>query len=517
MQRISGIRRRILRAFRITTALSVCATHVCAPVHAQSTAISRPPSSTMSGLARSVVESNPEIVAQRQQTRIVKARLAAAEAGYLPTVEANALVQKREIDVKNGGTGGARFVAGQASVEARVRVFDGNRTYNAVQVAKAELASAEAVLEATTSQVLLELLTSAADVQLNRKIKLYTQMQSDAIGEQLRSTERRREFGESTLTDASLAKARLATSQAGILTATEDLNVNGYKFRAISGQSATIVPPLPALAALPNSLTMAQSIAIAENPKLRAARLNADAGKTGVYFATGALLPQLDAVGGYEYLTGGVANLFSGKLPDDRSALYGGIELRVPVFQPRDYAELARARAVRDQRLSQTDMAAASMTEEVASAWTRWQSGKSIILAAEEAVAAIEKAAEGIKKESVGGNRTLAEVLDAQNELLSARVTLERASRNEFVARVAVLAAIGKLNADAILEGGVAGQNGNVERPAVSALGVVTERVNPAVVLPAAAPVVAVVSNDTVPPTVTNRPPTSLLGRIDAK
>jgi outer membrane protein len=438
---------------------------------AQSHVISGMPSSTMAALARDVSENNPDIAAQRHQVRIVKARLESAKAAFLPTIEANGLVQKRHIDVKNGGLGDAKFIAGQASVEARLRVYDGNRNFNAVKVAKAELASAEAVLEATTSDVLLQLLTSAADVHLDRKIRQYSELQSGAIGEQLRATTRRLEFGESTRTDENLAKARLATAQAGILAATEELNINGYKFRAVSGQSATITPALPALAALPNSLIEAQNLAKASSPRLRAAERNAEAGKTGVSFAAGALMPQLDAVGGYEYLTGGVANLFTGTLPDDRSALYGGIELRVPVFQPRDYAEIRRARAVRDQRQSQTDIAARTLAEDVATAWTRWQSAKNTITAAEAAVAAIEQAAEGIKKESIGGNRTLAEVLDAQNELLSARVTLERSIRNEFVARAGVLAVTGGLKAESVLDGGALTKTDIPSRPEVSALG----------------------------------------------
>lgn len=441
------------------------------PVVAQTSGMNIVPAATMATLARNVVDTNSNIDNQRQQVRIAEARLAAAKAGFLPTIEANGLVQRREIDVKNGGTGDAKFVAGQGGVEARMRVYDGNRTRNAVQVAKAELASAKAILAASVSDTLLEMLTTAADVHLNRKVREYSQMQSDAIAEQLRITTRRGEFGESTLTDQSLARARLATSQAGILAATEELNVSGYRFRAVSAQSATIAPPLPALAALPGSLLQAQNLATAASPRLRAAQLNADAAKSGVYFATGALVPQLDAVGGYEYLTGGVANLFSGRLPDDRSAVYGGIELRVPVFQPRDYAEIRRARAFRDQRLAQTGMAATKLSEDVATAWTRWQSAKSTISAAEMAVSAIEQAAAGIKKESIGGNRTLAEVLDAENELLSARVSLERAIRNEFVARAGLLATTGTLTVESILQGNAVSKTSNSTRPEVSSLG----------------------------------------------
>lgn len=430
------------------------------------------PYGTMESLARDVVDGHPEIEAQRQQVRVARARMQAAEAGYLPTVVANGIVQKREIDVKSGGKGDARFIAAQASVEARVRFYDGDRTYNAIQVAKAEIESAQAGLEATISDVLLELLSAAADVHLDRKVRQFSEMQSDAIGEQLRATVRRLEFGESTRTDENLAKARLATAQAGILAATEQLNVNGYRFRAVSGQSATIVPPLPQLAGMPASLAEAQSLAVQESPRLRAARLNAKAGANAVNLAAGALLPQVDAVGGYEYLTGGVANLFTGKLPDDRSALYGGIEVRVPVFQPRDFAEIRRARALRDQRLAMTDIGLRTVGQEVAASWTRWQSAKSTIAAAQDAVAAIEKAAEGIRKESVEGNRTLSDVLDAQNELLAARITLERAARNEFVARAGLLAAMGRLDVEAIMAGTSGAPWSAIDRPAISSLGV---------------------------------------------
>ncbi len=296
------------------------------------------PASTMDALARVVVETNPEIIAQREQVRIARARMQAAEAGFLPSVQGSGLVQKRQIDVKDGGNGDARFIAAQASVEARVRVYDGDRTYNAVQVAKTEVASAEAALQGLISDVLLDLLTSAAEVHSERKIRQYSQQQSDAINEQLRATSRRLEFGEATKTDESLAKARLASSQAGILSATESLNVSGNRFKAVSGQSATVVPPLPALAALPASLMQAQTLAEGSSPRIRVALLNAEAGKKGVDFAKGALFPQLDAVGGYEFLTGGVTNLFTGKLPNDRDALFAGIELNVPIFQPRENA-----------------------------------------------------------------------------------------------------------------------------------------------------------------------------------
>ena len=210
--------------------------------------------------------------------------------------------------------------------------------------------------------------------------------------------------------------------------------------------------------------------------------------------------------------------------------MYGGLELRVPIFLPKDHAEIRRARAVRDQRLSQIEIAERSVAEDVASAWTRWQSAKNTIVTADAAVAATEQAIAGLKKEAIGGNRTLTEVLDAQNSLLSAQVTLERARRSEFVARASVLAAIGRLDVDAIAEGRCCAADG-VPRPGASPLGrpAVADIGKPGVVAAVAvarpanaaigrAPEVAsgispVGSDESSVPANPSRPPASRLGR----
>jgi outer membrane protein len=466
VQSVKGYRAELCRAIGIAAILTMQAS----PALAQTAVPRIAPASTMAELVRIVIDTHPEIIAQREQVRVAKARLQGAEAGYLPTVEALGTVEKRENDIKSGGRT-TRLINGEATIETRVRVFDGNRTYNAIKVSEAEVAAAEATLDAIISDILLELLTSAADVHLNRKVMQFSEMQSDAINEQLRSVSRRLEFGESTKTDENLAKARLATSQAGILAATEELNVNGYRFRSVSGQSATMVPPLPPLAKMPGSLIEAQTVGDNTNPRLRAAELNAKAGKAGVFFATGALMPELDVVGGYEYITGGARNQFTRRLPDDRSSIYGGLELRVPVFQPRNFAELRRAKALRDQREALTDSAERIVGDDIGSNWTRWQSAKSTIVTAEAAVAAIEQATAGLKRESVEGNRTLTDVLNAETELLAARVTLERAIRNEFVARASLLAAMGGLNGESVMQGAAVSRSSIVDRPGVSALG----------------------------------------------
>ncbi len=412
--------------------------------------VARADGTTMPELAAIVVDTNPQIEAQRAAVRALEARVSAAHSGYLPSIEANALSQRRHLNLI-GNTGDTTFTAAEASVEARLRLFDGFRTSNAIDSSKAELSSGKAVLQGTISDVLLDLLRSASDVHRDRLIRGYAQQQYDAIADQLRGTSRRLSFGEATRTDESQATARLATSSTGVLSATEALEQSAAEFEAVSGRPADSVPPLPELGLMPVSLEDANATAQAESPRIAAAKSTAEAAQKNIAFARGALLPSVDVVGGYDYITGGIANLFTGRLPEDRSAVYAGVEMRVPIFQGgRDYAEIRRARAVSDQRMSQVNQAARDVVQEVTVAWARWKSATAIIDAARTAVAANERAASGVSKEAVGGSRTVLDVLDAQNELLAARVALERALRNEFVARATVLATIGSLTPQTI-------------------------------------------------------------------
>jgi len=63
-------------------------------------------------------------------------------------------------------------------------------------------------------------------------------------------------------------------------------------------------------------------------------------------------------------------------------------------------------------------------------------------------VDAQEVAFEGVRQEAQVGSRTVLDVLDAEQELLNARVSLVRAQRDLIVAGYEVLSATGRLTAD---------------------------------------------------------------------
>ncbi|MFN3451204.1 MAG: TolC family protein, partial [Sphingorhabdus sp.] len=78
-----------------------------------------------------------------------------------------------------------------------------------------------------------------------------------------------------------------------------------------------------------------------------------------------------------------------------------------------------------------------------------------VITATERAVSANELSLEGTRAENSVGNRTILDILNAEQELLNSKVQLVAARRNAYVAGFTLLAAMGKAEArDLGLEGG---------------------------------------------------------------
>jgi outer membrane protein len=408
------------------------------------------PSSNQAADLKSILDdiskSNPSVMARQASVGQGEARLAEARAGYFPTAVANGAIERRRLEI-GGPTGQDQtFTAKSLGIEARQPLFRGFQTSNSVKVRREELASGRSVLQGTRTSVFFDAVRVYMDVMRDRKIARINQTQVELIQSQLAATRTRLSRGEATRTDESQAEARLAVTVSGRVAAQESLGVSEAEYQRIIGQVADELSPVPGVNNMPVTLDEAQSMAFAENPDIAAAKANERAAEHGVAYSKGFLLPSVDAVAGVDYLSGGVANLFTGALPEDRKAFYGGVQAQVPIFQGgSEYAGIRRAKEFLNQRKAERAGAERDVADQVAQSWVQWQSAKATIESARAAVTATEKAAEGVRRESIGGNRTVLDVLDAQREMLDARVGLERAIRNEYVARAAVMAAIGRL------------------------------------------------------------------------
>ncbi|HEX2258097.1 MAG TPA: TolC family protein, partial [Afifellaceae bacterium] len=121
----------------------------------------------------------------------------------------------------------------------------------------------------------------------------------------------------------------------------------------------------------------------------------------------------------------------------------------VPIYQGgARSARLRQAKELLGESRIAVDIRRAQVRAAVVAAWYQLEAASAAIAAATTAVEASQVVLEGVQEELRVGQRTTLDVLDAQQELLDARVTLVLAQRDRVVSSFALLSAIGYLDAE---------------------------------------------------------------------
>ena len=110
------------------------------------------------------------------------------------------------------------------------------------------------------------------------------------------------------------------------------------------------------------------------------------------------------------------------------------------------YAQVRQAKHTHVSLLQQIEVARSTAQSQVVQAWSQLQGFKAQAVSDRASIAANTTALEGVKEEERVGQRTLLDVLNAQQELLTSQVSLETTKRNILVASYSLVAAIGRLS-----------------------------------------------------------------------
>jgi len=126
-------------------------------------------------------------------------------------------------------------------------------------------------------------------------------------------------------------------------------------------------------------------------------------------------------------------------------------QLTVPLYQGgAEYAAIRQAKETLGQRRLDLDTSRDQVQATVTQAWGQLDAAKAQIDATQSQVTAAEVALNGVREEARVGQRTTLDVLNAQQELVNARVALVTAQRDRVVASYTLLSAVGRLAPDAL-------------------------------------------------------------------
>ena len=120
--------------------------------------------------------------------------------------------------------------------------------------------------------------------------------------------------------------------------------------------------------------------------------------------------------------------------------------LTVPIYQNgSEYSLIRQAKETLGQKRLDLDTARDSTRQSVVQAWGKLDAAKANIDATNAQVQAAEIALNGVREEARVGQRTTLDVLNAQQTLVNARVSVVTAQHDRVVASYTLLSAVGRL------------------------------------------------------------------------
>ncbi|MEP0390530.1 MAG: TolC family outer membrane protein [Erythrobacter sp.] len=331
-----------------------------------------------------------------------------------------------------------------------VPIYSGGAVRNGIRAAKERVEAGQADLRGTESSIFSQTVAAYMDVLRTEALTQLATNQVEVLEVTFQSTSDRFEIGDLTRTDVAQAGSRLAVAQGDLRTAYAN-QVNAREtYIELVGRAPTELEAPPPLPGLPETVGMAVVTALDNNPDLIAAKERAIAAGYDTEVAGSGRLPTIGlfANGDYSNFFGTLGGPVAAQFAQNETTANAGVRLTIPLFQGGLTAARQRQAGARESAaLEQVIAAERNVIQQTRSAYSSWQASNAVIESSKAAVEAAEVSLEGVRAENSIGNRTIIDVLNAEQELLSARANLVTARRNAYVAGFTLLAAMGRAEA----------------------------------------------------------------------
>lgn len=407
----------------------------------------------MDGALAKAFRNNSSLNAQRASTRASEEGPATAIAAYRPSIG-----MSLDAGAYGSRSPASRFLLSRnsfvnaqdksVSLSIEQTLYAGGRLDAGLVIAEAGLEGARALLRNAEQITLLRAAEAYADVFRDRAVLEYRISAIDVLAEQLRQAEELFILGELTDTDVSHVRVRIAGGQADRAAAEAALAGGVARYAQIVGDrpNALAAPKFPERLA-PRALQAATDEGLRAHPSIAAAAAILRAAEQEINFVRGELYPSVSVLGT-------VGRTWEGRVLDagapttDSYGVYA--RMNVPLYE-RGGSTYPRLRAAKE-RASQRSIELMNAREEVRASVIGWHANlnaaKLQIKAAKAQIEAAEAALRGAVAELRVGRRTMLDVLITNQELLTSRLALVGAERDEVVSGYALLAAVGRMSAE---------------------------------------------------------------------
>ena len=405
---------------------------------------------TFAAALKKAYNNNSELNAERESINISEQELNISRSSYLPTVTLSGSQSEEETDKLTNRDGSDASIT---NVDPTVKSITIEQTLidfgRGAELAKSKIGIdlAKAKLLKKEQDILYKSIQAYTGlVSANEKLKI-NKDNVNLLDRQVETDRIRLERGNISLSDVAQSESSLAGAEAKFIQAENDFLTSKLNYENVIGKlndpelldksSITIID-------LPESLNSAIEISKINNPDLIIAQLEYEQSKKDTTSAKADLAPSAKLS-------------FDRSKTNDLSATYDEREkdtLKATITWPffsggKNIASLKKNQSLELQKnLLLENMTTKNQTD-VASAWSNYQSNKSLLNSVRAQVNAAEIANEGIVAEyNSGSDRTTLEVIQSNSLLLNAQISLANSERNYILSQFNLLKSIGLLNSD---------------------------------------------------------------------
>jgi len=406
---------------------------------------------TFTNALKKAYKNNSELNAERENISISEQELKISRSSYLPTITLEGTQSKEDttkLTNRDGSNASITDVDPKTkTISITQTIFDFGRGADyskskiGINLAKAKLLKKEQDILYKTIAAYTGLISANEKLEINKaNVELLNrQVETDRI---------RLERGQITLSDVSQSESSLAGAEASLIQAENDLltskldyeNIVGPIFDVKSLNKNSIINYQ-----IPESLITSINLSKKNNPDLIIAEMEYEQSKKNTSIARSELVP--------------TAKLSLEKsYSDDLNSTYDEREketLKATVTWPfysggKNLASLNKNKNIESRSRLNLESEIKQNQTNVASAWSSYQSSKSLLNSVQLQVRAAEIANEGITAEYNSGSsgRTTLEVIQSNSLLLNAQISLADSERNYILSQFNLLKSIGLLNSD---------------------------------------------------------------------
>ena len=409
---------------------------------------------TLAEALASAYETHPQLKAERARVREVDENYVQARAQGRFTSSAQGSIGLNQTRVRTPSFDPTRpstivsvsesFAPRSFQITGQKPLYQGGRVRSLMGQAKYGVLSAREGLRQAEQTVLLSAATAYADMVQNQEALLIRRNNVRVLERQVEAANTRFDVGAGTRTDIAQADARLAGAQIGLSQAQAALEQSRADYIRAIGHIPQQLEPVPEYA-LPATLAQAQNMAVTYNPQLEAARYAQDAAKYGIDVAKSAGKPVISL------------QTFAQVAQDQGTIIIGqetiGISANITVPITTGGLSASQVRAAREaenRAIFEMRNVEYAIKAQVATLWAQLQAAKQSLSASQAQVRAAQIAFEGVEIEQQVGTRNALDVLNAEQEVLNAKLGVAQARRSVDVLSFQLLSLLGAFDAPSL-------------------------------------------------------------------